>query len=112
MPWPSSILPLKMVTLPFASMRSHASSMRLLSRLPGRRAGEDCGSASSAARLKPMTSAPLDLRNCLREPATELGPVESDVVAQNVEQRSVGVDRQGLALAVHPHAEFSHGASA
>src|SRR5467141_2971834 len=52
MPWPSSILPLKMVTLPFESIRSHASSMRLLLRLPGRRAGEAWGSASSGARLR------------------------------------------------------------
>src|SRR5881397_213926 len=65
MPWPSSILPLKMVTLPFGSMRSHASSRRLLLRLPGRRAGETCGRASSGARLKPMTRAPLGTHDAI-----------------------------------------------
>ena len=65
-PWPSSILPLKIVTLPSASMRSHAFSMRLAFRLPGSRAGGFCERRLSGAIEKPITSAPA-LMNLLLE---------------------------------------------
>ena len=39
MPWPSSTLPVNTVTLPSALMRSQASSVRLVCRLPGSRGG-------------------------------------------------------------------------
>src|SRR5687768_11347191 len=68
MPWPSSHLPVNTVTVPFALMRSQPSSMRLVLRLPGRRAG-CCASTPAALQLKPTTMAPAALRKLRREVA-------------------------------------------
>ena len=67
MPCPSSILPVKIVTVPFGSMRSHASSIRFALRLPGNGTGVPCASATCGASANPMTSAPLDLMKWRRD---------------------------------------------
>src|SRR5215217_8660370 len=67
MPCPSSTLPVNTVTFPSVPMRIHASSIRLLLRLPGRRSG-CCASANRGARLKERTmppSAALKLRRVI-----------------------------------------------
>src|SRR5262245_14577039 len=55
MPWPSSTLPVKTVTVPSALMRIQPSSLRLFCKLPGRRS---CPIASFGSREKVTTSAP------------------------------------------------------
>ena len=57
MPCPSSTLPVNTVTLPSALMRSQASSMRLVCRLPGSRAGS-CPSTTFGTRLNERTMPP------------------------------------------------------
>ena len=58
MPWPNSTLPVKIVTVPSALMRSQPSSIRLVLRLPGSTAGLDSCLASDASgdRLNAIVS--------------------------------------------------------
>ena len=65
MPCPSSTLPVNTVTLPSALMRNHASSVRLVSRLPGSRAGF-CARTAFGARLNESTMLPRTVVNSRR----------------------------------------------
>src|SRR5262245_10843896 len=63
MPWPSSTLPVKTVTVPSALTRIQPSSLRLVCKLPGRLS---CHTASFGSREKATTSAPKPVVNWRR----------------------------------------------
>ena len=68
-PWPSSIFPVKIVTPPFASIASHASSRRLPFRLPGSGGVAPCGRTARGTSRKPIVSAERS-RNARRDVMT------------------------------------------